>query len=251
MRYVIVFLICSLQLQIVAQELIGAFVLGETTVNVVKHSFGEGGYVFYNMHDNENTGVDAARKVLRKTGGTLFELVHSGERYITFEINGREFQIDPNRIYTDTGVWRELERIGDRDSTAFTVVSSFGKALVDLIQVDSQSTIIALHNNTEDNYSTLSYVIGGDYESDAEAVYLGKRNDHDEFYFVTTPRLYGLLTPTGFNVVLQNNQNVTDDGSLSVYCGQRSVEYVNVEAQHGNKGANRRMLKKLLKELER
>ena len=65
------------------------------------------------------------------------------------------------------------------------------------------------------------------------------------------PRLYGLFTPTGFNVVLQNNANVTDDGSLSVYCGQREIEYVNVEAQHGHRGANRKMLKRMLRELKR
>ena len=56
-----------------------------------------------------------------------------------------------------------------------------------------------------------------------------------EFYFITTARLYGLLTPTGFNVILQNNAKATDDGSLSVYFGQRNIEYVNIEAQHGHK----------------
>ena len=69
---------------------------------------------------------------------------------------------------------------------------------------------------------------GAVYEVDAEAVYNGKHKDPDQFYFVTSARLYGMLTPTKFNVVIQNNANVTDDGSLSVYCGQRGIEYVNV-----------------------
>lgn len=249
MRLFIVFISCLLYFQINAQQVIGAFVLGKTSVNVVKHSFGQGGYVFYNMHDNENTGVEAALKVLKKSGGELYELVHSGERYIKFELNGTEFLIDPNRIYTDTGVWRELERSGDRDSTAFEMVRSFGKAVVDLIAVDDQSLIIALHNNTEDNYSSLSYAKGADYETDAEAVYIGKHRDPDEFYFVTTPRLFGMLSPIGYNVVLQNNASVTDDGSLSVYCGHRGIEYVNIEAQHGHRKANKKMLRRMLQEL--
>lgn len=250
MRFLLVLFISVSVVTLTAQEVIGAFMLGETSVSIVKHDFGRGGYVFFNMHDNENTGVEAAKKVLKKTGGTLYELVHSGERYISFEINGTEFQIDPNRIYTDTGVWRELERAGHRDSVAFEIVQSFGRALIDLIEIDAQGTIVALHNNTEDNYSTLSYVRGGDYESDAEAVFTTKGCDPDEFYFVTTARLYGILTTTKFNVVLQNNTNVTDDGSLSVYCGQNGIEYVNVEAQHEHKGPNKRMLKRMLKAIE-
>ena len=91
-----------------------------------------------------------------------------------------------------------------------------------------------------------SYLPGAVYEVDAETVYNGKWRDDDEFYFVTSARLYGLLTPTKFNVVLQNNAAMTDDGSLSVYCGQRGIEYVNVEAQHGHIKANRKMVKKLL-----
>ena len=160
------------------------------------------------------------------------------------------FTIDPNRIYTDTGVWRELDRSAVRDTAVFEMVRSFADTLITLINLDQQELVITLHNNTNDNYSMLSYIPGADYENDAEAVYDGRHKDPDQFYFVTTAGLYGSLTPTGFNVVLQNNTTVTDDGSLSVYCGQRGIEYVNVEAQHGKKAANRRMVKRLLKALK-
>ena len=38
----------------------------------------------------------------------------------------------------------------------------------------------------------------------------------------------------------------TDDGSLSVYAGQRGRPYVNVEAQHGHAREQRRMFEALM-----
>ena len=229
-----------------SQEVVASLDLGGTIVELVAHRSEKPGYLFYNMHDDENTGVDAAKKVIKKKGGVLYELVHSGKRYIEFDYDTLHFQIDPNRIYTDTGVWRELERSAIRDTVVFNMVSAFADTLISLMDVNNQLIVVTLHNNSQDNYSMRSYLPGEIYEVDAEAVYNGKWKDDDEFYFVTSARLYGLLTPVKFNVVLQNNAHMTDDGSLSVYCGQRGIEYVNIEAQHGHKRANRKMVKKLL-----
>jgi D-alanyl-D-alanine dipeptidase len=49
------------------------------------------------------------------------------------------------------------------------------------------------------------------------------------------------------NVVLQDNRQVTDDGSLSVYCGKWGIPYVNVEAQHEHLEQQLQMLKVLLR----
>jgi hypothetical protein len=37
-----------------------------------------------------------------------------------------------------------------------------------------------------------------------------------------------------YHIVLQDNTNVTDDGSLSVFCARGGIDYVNVEAEHGH-----------------
>ncbi len=230
---------------------LGSLKLGGTHVNLVAHRSDKPGYFFYNMHDNEDTGVVATLKQVKKRGGVLYELQHSGERYIEFDYDTLHYMIDPNRIYTDTGIWRELDRSAVRDTVVFEMVRSFSDTLISLMDLGNQQLVLTLHNNTDENYSMLSYLPGAIYASDAESVYNGKHKDPDQFYFVTSARLYGMLTPTKFNVVIQNNANVTDDGSLSVYCGQRGIEYVNVEAQHGKKAANKRMVKRLLKALER
>jgi hypothetical protein len=38
----------------------------------------------------------------------------------------------------------------------------------------------------------------------------------------------------GYNVVLQNNTTVEDDGSLSVYCGKNRISYINFESESGH-----------------
>ena len=224
--------------------------LGGTPVKLVMHNSGKYGPLYYNMHDNENTSVEAAMKIVRRKGGVLFELVHSGGRYIEFDMDTIHYAIDPNRIYTDTGVWRELERTGLRDTVVFEMVRHFADTVLSLMYLDAQKLVVALHNNSDCRYCIYSYMAGGDYETDAAAVFQGKWKDPDEFYFVTEREHYDILQQTGFNIVLQNNAVVTDDGSLSVYCGQRGIQYINVEGEHGHLKEQKRMIRRMIRALK-
>ena len=106
--------------------------------------------------------------------------------------------------------------------------------MIDLYQLPRVQAVVALHNNTPERYGANSYAPGQEYAQDAAAVHLVPGSDLDDFFFVTEHGIYQALVELGFNVVLQNNAAVTDDGSLSVYCGQHRIPYVNVEAQHGH-----------------
>ena len=233
-----------------AQDTVATYELYETRFTVVRHEYEPGGMLFYNMHDNENTGVDAARKVLKRKGGVLYELVHSGKRNIEFVVDTATVEVDPNRIYTIAGVEKKMLEQGISDTAVFAKVYEAGVNLVELLDVDQQNIVITLHNNTNDNYSFESYLVNGEYASDAIATHSGRNKDPDEFYFVTSWGLFEKLKGTGFNIVLQDNTNVTDDGSLSVYCGFRGIEYVNIEAQHGHKSRNKKMIRRLIKAIE-
>ena len=103
-------------------------------------------------------------------------------------------------------------------------------ALYDLPQLD---TVITLHN-TYEGFSVLSYVSGGEYEQEAESVFISEGTDPNDFFFVTDVQIYDGLRAEGFNVVLQDNERATDDGSLSVYAADRGLPYANAEAQHGH-----------------
>lgn len=302
------------------QDTIRTLMLGDTAIHVVMHDSGKPGPLYYNMHDDEHTSVDATVGILSQHGGILYELVHTGARNLTFLVDSISYTVDPNRIYTDAGIWREIRREYARDSmeliidfldirdslmdvgclpeeevfhdyvadttlappadpmrlrdsleiatdsvspgdsvivfpftavdsVVFGLVRAFSDTLLQMMQVDSQKLLIALHNNREDGYSMSSYRVDSVYEREALSVYVGLHPDPDDFYFVTDRRIFEALQPNHYHIVLQNNAIMTDDGSLSVYCGQRGIQYVNVEAQHRHLDDQKRMIVILLERL--
>src|SRR5688572_12683647 len=67
---------------------------------------------FINLHDDENTSVEAATDFLSRYGGSLLQLQHTGKRNFNFKLDGRSFSFDPNRIFTDKGIRSTLEKQG-------------------------------------------------------------------------------------------------------------------------------------------
>jgi len=187
--------------------------------------------LLYNMHDNENTAALAGRIVSKKYGGEYFELMHEGKRLISFQYGQDSIHIDPNRIYTDTGIWLQLEKNNITDTMVFKTIRSWRNSLLSILDIEHRELVIALHNNTNQNYSFKSYMPGEEFEKEAAALHKGRLNDKDDFYFVTDPHIMYQLEPGRYNIVLQSNSTMTDDGSLSVYCAQLGIPYVNVEVQ--------------------
>ncbi len=188
--------------------------------------------LLYNMHDNENTSATAGRIVSREYGGEYFELMHEGKRLISFAWNEDSIHIDPNRIYTDAGIWAQLEKNKSSDTIAFLAIQSWRNSLLTILDIQHRELVIALHNNTNQHYGYKSYMPGEEFENEAASLHRGSLKDKDDFYFVTDPGIMELLETGKYNVVLQANNTMTDDGSLSVYCAQAGIPYVNVEAQH-------------------
>ena len=188
--------------------------------------------LLYNMHDNENTSAVAGRIISENFGGQYFELVHSGDRNIGFANGEDSIYIDPNRIYTDTGIWLQLAKNNSTDTVLFEYIAEWRDTLLSILKINERALVIALHNNTNQFYSIASYAEGGEYAIDADTTYVGRTRDLDDFYFVTDPLIFEILSTGRYHVVLQANETVTDDGSLSVYCGKLGIPYINVEAQH-------------------
>ncbi|PIR86080.1 protein tyrosine phosphatase [Candidatus Kaiserbacteria bacterium CG10_big_fil_rev_8_21_14_0_10_44_10] len=205
------------------------YMVGETPVKIVTTRFGGGGHTFVALHENESTSVSAAKKVLRTKGGVLVELKHGGGRDLSFRYKGKTYTVDPNRIFTDAGIRKTL---GASYSTeAHEVVNGLAHAILSRL---SRSAIVSLHNNTNGSYSIKSYEPGKQYARDVSVPpHIVPGHDTDDFFFVTSSRIFGVLKSKGFNVALQSSSG-TDDGSLSVYCVQRGIPYVNVEAQKGH-----------------
>jgi hypothetical protein len=216
--------------------------IGENEIGVAITEKPGSPYVFVNLHDDESMSVEAAQDVLNRSGGRLVELRHTGKRLVVFKLKGREFRVDPNRIFTPAGARKTLERQSTYSNEAAVAVKRFAEELLNIYRIDRAAAVIALHNNTPGTYSALSYAAGGIYAHDAEDVFVRDGSDLDDFFFVTERAVFDALKRKGYNVVLQDNRQVTDDGSLSVYCGKSNVRYVNVEADHGHRKEQTQML---------
>ena len=218
-----------------------ALPLGETTVDVVVHTAAAPGLTYLNLHDNENTAVEAALAVIRRDGGRLIELQHTGDRNLGFTLGEQTYTVDPNRIFTDPGAAESLRAEGRYADTALTAVRAFADTLGALVRTEG-NLVVTVHNNTQGDYSVLSYTGDGDLEAAARFVHVAADVDPDDFFFITVPELYNEMRDAGFNVVLQEDAQLVDDGSLSVYYDAQGWPYINVEAQHGHFEAQVEML---------
>lgn len=226
------------------------FLLGETRKQVLVHEYGNrNDIVMLNLHDDETTSVDAAKRVLEKSGGILISIENKRERLVSFEKNSRQYRFDPNRMFTKKGAAASLEKNSTHSSVEIVeTVLGFGQFILDKIP-KAAVTLVALHNNDEGRLSINSYYPGGENAMDVEEASRKKGQDPDNFFFTTDSSLYRQLK-AGYNTVLQQNDKARDDGSLSVYYGQRNKSYVNVEAEHGQTREQEEMIRQLVSLLE-
>lgn len=227
----------------VVAERMTTYPLGDSTVQAVLHTQKGSDLFLFNMHDDENTAVDAALSILAERGGQLLELQHSGQRLVQFSLEAKTYTFDPNRMFTDQGARNSLRRYGSYSEEAFNAVRTFATDLLDDFGLVDRPLIITVHNNTEGEYSCLSYMSGEEYGSDAADVYFQPGSDADDFFFVTDPLFFDFFEQMGANTVLQDNDQATDDGSLSVLAGRQGIPYINVEAQHGHQEQQADMLR--------
>lgn len=215
--------------------------LGDSSVHVVIHSVKGKDIHFLNLHDNENTSVEAAAEVMQRKGGRLTEIRHSGERLIRFSQGERTYEFDPNRMFSPAGRRATLNRYSKADAGAEQILRNFADSVLRLFGAGRVPCIVALHNNTEDDYSAKSYLPGAIYTADARKVFLEPGADTDDFVMVTRRKFYRFYKRRGINVVLQSKKP-TDDGSLSVYSEWNKIPYINIEAQEGHLEEQKRMI---------
>ena len=218
--------------------------LGDGEITLAIYPAGGPHTAYLVLHDDEDTAVEAGLEAIRSRGGRLIEVKADGRRRVAFEMDGSRWQFDPNRVFTEAGAEADLLwRNGRAPAEVLAEVQDFADAVLEVY--GPAPLFIALHNNTEGEYSAASYAPGGDLAQDAAAVHLPPGADPDDFFFVTEGWLYDALVEEGFPVVLQDNVAVTDDGSLSVRAARNGLPYVNVEAQHGHREQQIRMLEAL------
>ncbi len=207
--------------------------LGETQVPVKVIQYGDRKDIVYiNLHDDEFTSVNAAKVLLEQEGGLMIKIENNKKRNIRFRLKGRYYTFDPNRMFSSTGASQSLAQFRSTGKEAIAEVTKFGERILQLIP-ENPSCIIALHNNTKGRFGINSYLPGAERETDARLVYENPDHSPDDIFLTTDSLLYHNLASEKFNTIWQDNEKVRRDGSLSVYCGERNIRYVNCETEHG------------------
>jgi len=219
------------------------FKIGNALVTAEVFQRGKPVPTMLNVHDDENTSVAAGKVVIEQTGGRLIELSHGGKRLVTFSLNGQRYSFDPNRIFSDDGIRNTLEKQSTCSEAGHRAVKRFATQYLEHFALHREPVIIALHNNTEGALSVESYRPGADYAKAAVAVHVAPSRSRDDFFYVTDQRFFDYLKQRDFNVVLQDNVNVPDDGSLSVYFARKGIPYVNIEAEISHLNAQIEMVR--------
>ncbi len=210
------------------------FQIGNTTIHAHVCHRNPSGPTYLNVHDDENTSVQAGKKILAQTGGRLIELVHSGKRHVAFELDGQTYRFDPNRIFSPVGVRATLERTRNHSAAAQQAIEAFTTSLIETFALDREPVIIALHNTGGGGLSINSYLANGDKPTTASATHGSTNRFAGDFFYVTDRRFFDYLKARDFNVTLQDDANVPDDGSASVYFARKRIPYINVEADNGH-----------------
>jgi hypothetical protein len=208
-----------------------AFKLGDDQINAVVHQKPPATLTMINVHDDENTSVEAGLVNLKQHGGRLIEFVHSGERLVVFYVDGHKYTFDPNRVFSDAGIKATLEKHSAYSHAAHAAIKSFAAEYLRYFALDREPVIIALHNATEGTFSIRSFLPDGEHGSASTETYVSPRRDKYDFFYVTDQRFYDYLKARDFNVTMQDNKNAPDDGSLSVYFARKGIPYLNIEAE--------------------
>lgn len=217
------------------------FKLGGKLLSVARHGDEkEAPFVLISLHSNETTAIDAARIFIEKEGGLFLELLNYDQRLIEFNEAGKKFVFDPNRIFTPAGRIANLKLNKSYNRIVAQQVQKFARFI--LAEIPGNKTIIAVHNNTEGNYTINDYKKGNILENDAELIYQNPALDEDDFFLTTDLSLFKSLKANEFNVVLQHKSKAKDDGSLSIYCARSNRPYVNIETEHEHLDEQQKML---------
>jgi len=206
------------------------FPIGNTTVYAHVFQRDQPGPTYLNVHDDENTSVSAGKKILPQSGGRLIELVHSGKRMVAFELDGQTYRFDPNRIFSPIGIRATLERNRNYSEAAHRAIEDFTARFIETFALNREPVIIALHNTGGGGLSINSYLTDGNKPNTANAVHVNPNRFAGDFFYVTDRRFFDYFRERDFNVTLQDDARVPDDGSASVYFARLGIPYVNVEA---------------------
>ena len=196
-------------------------------------------FVLLQLHSNEGTAAAVAEKLARQEGIPFFQLINNKNRLVSFTVSGRQYQFDPNRVFSDKGIEKTLTLTSRFTKQGFTVVRRFRDSLLSFFL--PEKPIVAVHNNTNEHFSIRQYG-----QLKRGRVHMNAAQDEDDFFITNDAEIFSHLKAKDYNVVLEDAGHLEEDGSLSLYCNRKQVRYINVEAEHGHEEEQYGMLAAVL-----
>ncbi len=222
-----------------------AIKLGSTIVNFEHVGSKQDTLVFLNLHENEQTSISAIKQVLAKFYGQYFGIKSGKLRELKVLTNTQTITVDPNRIFTKKGLEKTLKNYKCYSVSNLKLMNEFADQL--LKELSPAKLLVAVHNSTDGGFSIKSFAKTNAENQDTKEIYINPKHDEDDFYLVTKKTKFDYFKSKGYNVILQDNLNVEDDGSLSVYCGKNNIDYINIECQTGHLKEQIQMIEEVYK----
>ncbi|MBK7690234.1 MAG: hypothetical protein IPJ31_03635 [Bacteroidetes bacterium] len=216
------------------------FSLGQQTCILIQTITKPGALNFIALHDDENTAVKAFHSWTSELNINLLELHQNNDRYLKYQIGSMVFSIDPNKIFTEKGIANTLNSNYLKYPKELPIkIKQFADSLLTyFVDSSKRAYTIAIHNNSEANYSILNYK----NPRLASKVFISSNEDIDDFFIVIDSLDFDFFKNLDQNVALQNIE-ADDDGSLSIYCHKNKIPYINIEAQDGHLAKQIEMIK--------
>ena len=164
------------------------------------------------------------------------------------EVDFLDTKIDPNRIFSRSGSFRTLKKFKPEWAPG-TLKPALDRLDIDRenflnkLFPDSSGIVIAVHNNSR------GYSVKDELEFSTKVSLKNKQNSKD-FIICTYEGDFEKLSIGPYNVVLQNQIPLKDNGSLSWAALRNGIRYINVETRLGWRTKQEKMLEYISKSLE-
>ncbi|GMT48835.1 MAG: hypothetical protein IEMM0008_0374 [bacterium] len=201
-------------------------------------------YLF--IHDNEHTARKVSRYAIQKYGGTLYEVMNNNKRNLQIVVDSHFIDYDPNRIFTRKGLKEYLtsQNSGHPDhilKKAFNDIRIVRNGLIRALDLHKENFLISIHTNNRSSDLSIHYFQQESF-SNQFMVSINKNHPPKNFFYTIIYKDFLFFKNKKYNVVLQKESTICDDGSLSILTARKAINYITLEVQEGHYLFQKKML---------
>lgn len=207
---------------------------------IIKNGDSPNRYIW--LHGDEMTAKMALNSHINEYSGIAFFIQNESR-----EIPYKSTIVDPNRLFSRIGSYHALKKFKPNWESnlleeALEQIDIERKNFLKLIMPSKEGFLISVHNNFR------GYNVKNEIKKSQK---ISIKNDQSprDFILCTNEKDYMKLESGPYNVVLQNQLPLKDDGSLSWAMLRKNIRYINVEIRLGYLSKQKKILSFIEKSL--